>query len=256
MAGDGGEHGERTLIPALIPPGATHIHGVSALGAPLRAGDLLAVAGTMSSLLADFLVRSAPKSTITTSVVGNLPMVPLDHPFLPKLILRTLRLNCITDAYADIWAACWDERFRDDAPILPRFDERPINPVWTIDTPLRRAADRRNAQVEIDGLVALMLDIPVEDLCTIYRTQFAVLHGYDQRDYTYDANGRRVPNSILARWRRMNEPHDPTAASAADRTATHPGSGVAYVYTFPLRSTTRKPTSGASVTTSHLDKLR
>lgn len=32
----------------------------------------------------------------------------------------------------------------------------------------------------------------------------------------------------------MNEPHDPTAASAADRTATHPGSGVAYVYTFPF----------------------
>ncbi len=63
----------------------------------------------------------------------------------------------------------------DDSPILERYDERPIGPEWTTDTPLRRAEDRRNAQAEIDVMVAMMLGVPIEDLCTIYRTQFAVL---------------------------------------------------------------------------------
>ena len=65
------------------------------------------------------------------------------------------------------------------------------------DVPLRRASDRRQALVEIDALVALMLGLTADELCTIYRTQFAVLYGYDRNKYFYDANGRVVPNSVL-----------------------------------------------------------
>ena len=59
--------------------------------------------------------------------------------------------------------------------------------------PLRIAQDRRQALVEIDALVALMLNVTADQLCTIYRTQFAVLYGYDRNVYFYDANGRLVP---------------------------------------------------------------
>lgn len=227
--------GERTLIPALIPPGPAYvftIHGVGAPDRPLR--DLVVVQAVASSLLADFMIRSSPKAHILPPTFARLPMVPLDHPQIPKLVLRTLRLNCVTDAYADLWAECWDNAFLDDEPILPRFDERPIGPQWTPDTPLRRAADRRNAQVEIDAMVAIMLGVPVEDLCTIYRTQFAVLYGYDHREYTYDANGQLVPNSVLSLWRKLGEPQNPSGMPESDRTATHPGSGVSYTYALPF----------------------
>lgn len=227
--------GERTLISALVPPGTAHVHPVTSAGLPDRPlRDLVVVQAVLSSLLADFAIRSAPKSDIHGTTINRLPMVPMDHELSPRLILRTLRLNCVTEAYADLWAACWDEAFLDDAPILPRYDERPIGPVWTSDTPLRRAADRRNAQVEIDTLVALMLNVSIEDLCTIYQTQFAVLHGYDQRDYTYDTNGRLVPNSVRSLWHKLGEPQDPSKMPAFVRTSPHPDSGRVYIYTPPF----------------------
>lgn len=223
--------GERTLIPALIPPGTAHVHPVTSAGLPHRPlRELVAVQAMLSSILADFAIRSAPKSDIHGSTINRLPMLPLDHPLLPRVLLRTLRLNCVTDAYVELWARCWDDVFLEDEPILPRFDERPIGAEWTPDTPLRRAADRRNAQVEIDAMVAMMLGVPIEDLCTIYRTQFAVLYGYDHREYTYDANGRLVPNSVLSLWRKLGEPENQSQMPKDDRTATHPNSGSSYIY--------------------------
>ena len=95
--------------------------------------------------------------------------------------------------------------------------------------------DRRNAQVEVDALVALMLGVPIDDLCTIYRTQFAVLYGYDKSAYTFDANGRLVPAEVLQVWRRKGG-----AASEAERTAVHPGSGIAYTYELPFGTLDRE----------------
>ena len=79
------------------------------------------------------------------------------------------------------------------------------------------ASDRRQAQVEIDALVALMLGLTADELCTIYRTQFAVLYGYDRNTYFYDANGRLVPNSVLTVWRKKGD-----GSAEEERTATNP----------------------------------
>ena len=131
-----------------------------------------------------------------------------------------------------------------DGPILERYDERPIGPEWTADTPLRRAEDRRNAQTEIDVMVAIMLGVPIEDLCTIYRTQFAVLYDYDhgrgQGAYVYDANGRQLPTPVRQAWEKRQRPTSNEDMPLSERTHTHPGSGVSYVYDLPFRTRDRE----------------
>ncbi|WP_017179256.1 hypothetical protein [Actinomyces timonensis] len=237
--------GERTLITALIPPGAAHPNGVFSTGSPRTLLPELVVtqAGT-SSLLSDFTLRALPKSGIYFPDFCRLPALPFDHPLAPRIALRALRLNCVTEAYADLWAECWDDAFVDDSPILERYDERPVGPVWTRDVPLRRAEDRRNAQAEIDVMVAMMLGVQIEDLCTIYRTQFAVLYGYDhgqgQGAYVYDANGRQVPTPVRQAWARRGCPDRDEAMPLSERTHTHPGSGVNYVYSLPFRTRDRE----------------
>ena len=185
------------------------------------------------------MIRVSGRGHINGPDFSLLPSLDMRHPFTTAIILRTLRLNCITDAYADLWSECWDKSFATDAPILERYDERPIGPEWTADMPLRRAEDRRNAQAEIDVMVAMMLGVPIEDLCTIYRTQFAVLYDYDhgrgQGAYVYDANGRQLPTPVRQTWEKRQRPTANEDMPLSERTHTHPGSGVSYVYALPFR---------------------
>jgi hypothetical protein len=225
---------ERTLIPAVIPPGTAHVHAVGSVGLP--DGNLEAlclVCGILASLISDFAVRAAPKGDINPAALYRLPLV-MDHPLQGALVLRTLRLNCVTDAYADLWSDVYREVFTADqwAGGRPRAN-RPglgaVMPQWTANTPLRIAEDRRQALVEIDALVAFMLGVSADQLCTIYRAQFAVLYGYDHNSYVYDANGRLVPYEVLSVWRKKGD-----KISGAERTATNQ-SGHTYIYELPFR---------------------
>lgn len=231
--------GERTLVAALIPKGAAHVHTVSSTTSLEVPTSTVLALSSSSSLLSDFMMRASGRGHIHASDFSGLPALTEKHSLSPRILLRTLRLNCMTDAYADLWAECWDPAFAEDAPILERFDERSVGPVWTADTPLRRAEDRRNAQVEIDVMVALMLGVPIEDLCTIYRTQFAVLYDYDhgrgQGACVYDANGRQVPTPVRQVWEKRGRPASNEDIPQEDRTHTHPGSGVDYIYDLPFR---------------------
>ena len=230
--------GERTLAAAIIPPGAAHIDALFSAASKSEHDTTLAAA-VMSTLLSDLLIRAGASINIRERAISRLPLPSVSSPFTKRISLRSLRLNCLTNAYSDLWAACWDDSFMTDAPILERYDERPIGPEWTADTPLRRAEDRRNAQAEIDVMVAMMLGVPIEDLCTIYRTQFAVLYDYDhgrgQGAYVYDANGRQLPTPVRQAWEKHQRPTSNEDMPLSERTHTHPSSGVSYVYDLPFR---------------------
>ena len=95
---------------------------------------------------------------------------PRDHALVPELILRALRLNCLTADYAPLWEELFDPAWRHDSwtreiPSPPLGD---IAQELTMTTPLRRDAERRQAHVEIDALAAVMLGISAEELCAIY----------------------------------------------------------------------------------------
>jgi hypothetical protein len=226
--------GERTLIPAIIPPGAAHVHPVSSTGLPEGSVETLcATCGILSSLIADFAIRAAPKSDIHLATINRLPLI-LDHPLQSALVMRVLRLNCITDAYADLWSDAYRDAFAADCWAGGQLrSNRPalggITKTWTTNSPLRIAEDRRQALIEIDALAALTLGVSAEQLCAIYRAQFSVLYGYDHREYAYDAKGRLVPYEVLSVWRKKGD-----QLTGGERTATNQA-GRTYIYEPPFR---------------------
>lgn len=225
--------GERTLTPAVLARGSSHIDGLAAFGAPSQPSLVPVISGALSSLLFDFAVRVVPKDDIRAATIQRLPWSDPGRKIADALSLRSLRLNSLTDAYSPLWAEAFSGRFCEDEWTggLDFPTRRPlgdVTPEWSERTPLRVAADRRQALVEIDALVSLMLGLTADELCTIYRTQFAVLFGYDRNTYFYDANGRLVPNSVLTVWRSRGE-----RITEAERTASN-ASGNSYTYALPF----------------------
>ena len=207
--------GFRTLYPALIPPGAAHVHAVNSCAAESNEGT--ASAGTvMSSLLADYVVRSAGSAHIPNAIIRTIPL-PADSPLTKQARNLYLRLNSLTEAYAPLW-------------------EEVMGEPWGVDKPLRKDEERRAAQVEIDAIVALSLGVTADELCMIYRTQFPVMRRYDQED-RFDANGRKVPKEIVKADAALREGEE---LSVADRTWVHPQSGVELVFEHPFRQLDRE----------------
>jgi hypothetical protein len=191
---------ERSLQPALIPPGPTHVHTVHSLSGS-SAGMTAKLAGLWATLPFDYLVKVSGKSDIQDELVRQFP-APQGSPYLTPLLLRTLRLNCLTREYAPLWEELYDPAWRRDRWTDPDSTRPPlgdIGPEWTMATPLRTDYDRRMALVELDALAALILGLTAEQLCAMYRTQFAVLRKYEYRMW-FDANGRKVPADVIRAW--------------------------------------------------------
>ena len=243
--------GERTLISAIYPPGAAHVNAVHSIAFPDAAkAELLLVTVAMSSLIADFETRSTVAGDIWKGAVERLPRLVPNHPLASAAILRALRLNCLTDAYADLWRDTYSGSFTTDAwtggldrPNRPALGD--VGPEWVTASPLRIDEDRRQALVEIDAIMAIVTGISIDDLVTIYRTQFGVLNDYDRGEgkkaYIFDANGRQIPSSVRTAWNKAGRPE--TGLPLEDRTAVHPsatGTGRTIVYEQPFRIVDRE----------------
>ncbi|WP_043649712.1 Eco57I restriction-modification methylase domain-containing protein [Nocardia thailandica] len=195
----------RTLHSALIPPGPAFVGTVLTALLPTNA-DLVVASGIWSSIPADFLIKASGATELKHGLVRQLPHIR-ENPLEEHLNLRTLRLNCLTAPYADLWSDLYRASWQTDTWVA--VDNRypiggelgNIGPEWNWSTPLRSDADRRLALVEIDAIVAVMLDITADELLTIYRTQFPVLQKYE-REALYDATGRQLPTKLASEYRK------------------------------------------------------
>ncbi|MBV9445623.1 MAG: class I SAM-dependent DNA methyltransferase [Streptosporangiaceae bacterium] len=187
------DNGERSLISAILPPGPTHIDSI--LSMAMRSNRETALsAGFWASISLDYLLRVTGKSNLHSSDVRMMPMPDLDHLLAGSLMLRTLRLNCLTNAYADLWGELYDPIWRAEGWVYDWPGMDPLGQIsaeWTWDTPLRTEYARRAALVEIDALVAVWLGFKIEEFLAAYESRFGVLAGYEEEMY-FDANGRKL----------------------------------------------------------------
>lgn len=182
---------ERTLMGAIIPLGAAHIHG--AVGIAFEDAKQAALfAGCCASLVFDFFIKVMGKTNLTLDNAGKLPVFQ-NSPYGQAIINRFLMLNCLTLDFSDLWKISF-VKIEDDswAKVDVRLEDQKIiqaKSKWERYSTLRTDYERRQALVEIDTLVALAMGMTLSELKTIYQIQFPVLAKYEQ-DTWYDANGR------------------------------------------------------------------
>ena len=190
-----GPAAERTLLPAIMPRGIGHVN--TTIAQVFRGThDLIGLCAYGMSLPVDFRVKTTGMGHANTSLLDQLPMGDHSSPSFPLLALRTSLLVCLTSSYAELWQDCFAEEWRNDrwAKNDTRLENnrfRDLASEWTRKYPLRTNYERHQALVEIDVLVAMALDLTVDELCAIYRIQFPVLK-QNENDTWYDRNGRII----------------------------------------------------------------
>ncbi|SCG70266.1 restriction endonuclease [Micromonospora halophytica] len=190
---------ERSMFAALIPPGPSHVDAVNTLAAESNQVTAL-TAGFWSSLPVDYLLRITGRSHLRVADVACMPAASSRHPLANALLLRVLRLNCLSDAYAKLWEELYDPAWVDDGWAaswvgLPRLEE--VGNKWTWDTPLRGERERRAALVEIDAIVSVWLNIGIAELLAVLRSRYPIIT--DREDQTwFDASGRKIAGDSYA----------------------------------------------------------
>ncbi|MDI3389115.1 class I SAM-dependent DNA methyltransferase [Streptomyces sp. B-S-A8] len=186
---------ERSLFAALIPPGPAHVDAVNSAALDDNRATALNV-GLWASLPIDYLLRITGRSDLRVAEARKMPYADPAHPLAAPLLLRTLRLNCLTEAYAPLWAELydmtwpgyedWAVEWPDLAPLAGH-----LKSAWDHGTPLRTERERRAALVEIDALVAVWLGMSADELVAVYKARYAILADYESETW-FDVNGRKI----------------------------------------------------------------
>jgi hypothetical protein len=184
---------DRSLFPAVLPPGPAHVNTASSIALSDNFTTVLA-AGFWAGLPMDYHLRIIGTADLHMRPAMQLPAPRRGHSLATPLLLRTLRLNCLTAAYADLWSELYQDSWCEEswAVAWPNIASLgATGPTWKWETPLRTEYERRAALVEIDALVAVWLGITEEQLEAIYPARYPVLSDYEDVTW-FDATGRKI----------------------------------------------------------------
>ncbi|MEU4930979.1 hypothetical protein AB0G54_31515 [Streptomyces yokosukanensis] len=189
---------ERALYTSLLPREVAHVGGIRSAVVSSPRHSML-IGGFWSGLPIDYFLRTLAWKHLHESQAKILPVPQGDHPLAPALLLRTLRLNALTTAYADLWAELYDpmwpgyELWAVKWPNL-KTELHQVTPTWQRNTPLRTEYARRAALVEIDALVAVWLGIDVDTLIAMYRARYGIMQDFDRATW-FDSTERKIASS-------------------------------------------------------------
>ena len=195
---------ERTLRSCIIPPGPPQISSVNSvvLGTEFETVRLSAL---LSSLPYDFYARCLGVTHTTQTFTLGIPMPDAHTELDRELVIRALRLNCLTQAYAPLWAGV----------VSGWSAELGVPSQWSQTAVLRSDYERWLAQVEIDSLVCLLIGLSLAELHQIYRSHFPVLRAYE-REKVFDGHGHAIARDRRAFGFLQGEVEAAQAGSARD----------------------------------------
>lgn len=184
--------GDRTLNCGILIKKSSHVNGViSAVFKDEK--NVVELAGLSSSLLMDFLMKTIASANLTDSRLKEFPL-GVDEKFINALYSRTLLLNCLTKDYAELWEKHYKKDYNLENWSIKDNRLKPFDKLaesWSKNIPLRNDFERRMALVEIDVIVAMAMGLELDELITIYESQFDVLLKNEQQTY-YDQTGRVI----------------------------------------------------------------
>ncbi|WP_324786629.1 class I SAM-dependent DNA methyltransferase [Streptomyces sp. H51] len=201
---------ERSLFAALIPPGPAHVHTVESMALSDNRATVLN-SGIWASLPLDYLLRITGRSHLQVSEARKMPYADADHPLAGQMLLRTLRLNCLTQAYSPLWRELFDPSWPSTLEwALPWPGMHSLaghlKPAWKYTSPLRSEYERRAALVELDALAAVWLGLTADQLIALYRARYPILADYET-DTWFDASGRKIAKNHNAYGHGQSKEH-------------------------------------------------
>ena len=181
--------GERTLYDAIIPPKAAHINTTFSM-AFKNDKDLLMSSAEFSSIPYDFMMKSTGKGIAFWGIYSKFPLLKYNE----DAILRILMLNCLTNQYSKLWERNYTIKFNKNTwakedKLLDNKIFSQLTNKWTRNCSFRNDYMRREALVEIDVIIAMLLGMTLDQLIAIYNIQFSVLRMYEENTW-YDSKGR------------------------------------------------------------------
>ncbi len=161
------QSGERTLVACIAPALTAHIGGCISYTFK-NVKKLVEVSALLMSLPYDFLLKCTGAANFGNSLFNVMPFLQINL----EATLRVLLLNCITKDYSMLWNNLWNDSYKNDiwSKDEPRLDKTfffNLSSKWNRYCCLRTNYMRRQALLEIDVLISMLLRLTLDELKAI-----------------------------------------------------------------------------------------